>query len=248
MDTILTLDFEIDSREADMHGLCRASGLLNFMQQGATVHAEQLGFAREVLMERYGAFWITARIHIRLWQPLQYEDILTLSTWPRPARGAAVYRDYDFYVGDKQIGEAVTMWAIMQKDTRSLMRPNQVEEVMGAVITNHDRIKTERVSKLQMPEGLQPIGTRQIHYSDTDINGHMNNVKYADVVCDALHYERMPDKFLSELRIGYVSECFAGEEILLLGTEQEGTYFIRGTDENDKIRFDAAAKFADRHN
>ena len=53
-------------------------------------------------------------------------------------------------------------------------------------------------------------------YSDTDINGHVNNTRYADFVCDALRLEGLPrSRFLSELQIGYTAESRAGDVLTL---------------------------------
>ena len=44
-----------------------------------------------------------------------------------------------------------------------------------------------------------------MRYSDTDINGHVNNTRYADFVCDALELENLSqDRFLSQMQIGYL--------------------------------------------
>ena len=83
-------------------------------------------------------------------------------------------------------------------------------------------------------------------YSDTDLNGHVNNTRYADFACDALEMERLgPDRFLSSMQIGYLAECRPGEELLLWTKEQDGTHFVQGMDEGGKSRFEAALIFGE---
>ena len=51
-----------------------------------------------------------------------------------------------------------------------------------------------------------------MRYSDTDVNGHVNNTRYADFACDAVELERLPEnRFLAEMQIGYLAECRPGE-------------------------------------
>ena len=83
-------------------------------------------------------------------------------------------------------------------------------------------------------------------YSDTDINGHVNNTRYADFVCDALRLEGLPrSRFLSDLQIGYTAESRAGDVLTLEVGEQGGQHFVKGVDEAGKTHFEAAAKFGE---
>ena len=50
-----------------------------------------------------------------------------------------------------------------------------------------------------------------MHYSDTDVNGHVNNTRYADFACDAVELDKLPpEQFLAEMQIGYLAECRPG--------------------------------------
>ena len=75
--------FRLNGLDIDGHGMCKASALLNHLQDAATLAAEAGGFHREMLMERYGAFWMLARSWYRLDRPLRFEDQLTVRTWHR---------------------------------------------------------------------------------------------------------------------------------------------------------------------
>ena len=69
--------FRLNGLDIDGHGMCKASALLNHLQDAATLAAEAGGFHREMLIERYGAFWMLARSWYRLDRPLRFEDQLT---------------------------------------------------------------------------------------------------------------------------------------------------------------------------
>ena len=84
-----------------------------------------------------------------------------------------------------------------------------------------------------------------MRYSDTDINGHVNNTRYADFACDALEMEKLEaGTFLSQLQIGYLAECRPGEELRLMAGQEGETRFVRGMDEHGKSRFEAALIFS----
>jgi acyl-ACP thioesterase len=91
-----------------------------------------------------------------------------------------------------------------------------------------------------MPEDMSLAERRLMHYSDTDINAHVNNTRYADFACDAIRADLLPeDTFVASMQLGYNAECHPGEVISILHACQEQTHFVHGVDENGKSRFDA---------
>jgi len=228
--------------DADHQGICKASALLNHLQVAATLAAEAGGFGREVLMERYGGFWMLARSWYRLDRPLRWEDAVTIRTWHRGGKGAVSYRDYDILVDGERIGEAVAGWVFANVETHKLMRLSTIEEL--ATTDGGEMCKSITLSKLTCPERLRVAERRRMRYSDTDLNGHVNNIRYADFVCDALEDALLiPGRYVSSMQIGYLAECRPGDLLTLeLGELPEGHY-ARGLDETGKARFEASIFF-----
>ena len=84
--------------------------------------------------------------------------------------------------------------------------------------------------------------TRRVVYGDTDVNRHMNNMKYADIACDAIRYDLCGGQFISEVQINYLQECFPGEELLILRGEADGARYVRGTDAGGQVRFEVSLR------
>ncbi len=227
----------IDTRDVDGQGHCRPSALLGHLQQAATLAAESRGFGREVLMERYGAFWMLARLWYRLERPLRWGEELTIHTWHRGGKGASMYRDFDLYVQGERVGEAVSVWVLVQQSDRKMLRLGQLPELEHT--GGGERNKSVMLNKLRMPDGMQLAEHRRMHYSDTDINAHVNNTRYADFACDAIGAEGLErGQFVREMQLGYHAECRPGEVIDLLYARQGEEYFVHGMDESGKTRFD----------
>ena len=228
--------------DVDGRGYCKASALLNHLQVAATLAAEEGGFGRDVLIERYRAFWMLARSWYRLSRPLHWEADILIRTWHRGNNGAKSYRDYDIYANGQRVGESVASWILANLDTHKLMRLSGVEEM--AATSGGSLCKTITLSKLRAPAELQEVERRLMRYSDTDINGHVNNTRYADFACDALDMAGLEeDHFLSAMQIGYLAECRPGEYITMeTGVLEEGRY-VRGLDKMGKPRFEASLIF-----
>lgn len=228
---------KIDTRDADGRSRCRPSALLGYLQEAATLAAESRGFGREVLLEKHGAFWMLARLWYRLDRPLHWGEELTVHTWHRGGKGASMYRDFDLYVDGTPVGEAVSLWALVRMEDRRILRLSQIPELEGT--SGGERNKDIQLSKLRLPEEMDLAERRMMHYSDTDINAHVNNTRYADFACDAIRADLLPeDVFVAGMQLGYHAECRPGEVIDLLTARQEQNGFVHGIDETGKSRFD----------
>lgn len=228
----------IDSRDVDPFNQCRPSALLGLLQEAATEAAVVLHVSREEMLARYNVFWMLSRIWYRLDRPLRWSERLTVRTWHRGGRGAAMYRDFDLLVDGEPVGEAVSIWVLADLDTRRLFRLSKVMEFEGT--TGEELCKDKLLTKVRLPGDMALAERRALHYSDADINGHVNNAKYADFACDALHLETLgAGRFVSSLQVGFLAECRPGETLEIYTGAGEGGWYAHGADGAGKSRFDA---------
>lgn len=212
--------------------------MLGVLQEAATEAACDLHVSREEMLEAYNTFWMLARIWYRLDRPLFWNDRLEVKTWHRGGRGAAMYRDFDLFVNGASAGEAVSTWVLADQDTRKLLRLSKVMEFEGT--SGGELCKDRLLTRVRLPGNMELSDRRILHYSDADVNGHVNNARYADFVCDALHLERLgPGRFVSSLQVGYLSECRPGECIDMFTGRDETALYVHGADAEGKSRFDA---------
>lgn len=233
---------QLTGMDTDGRGICKASALLNHLQVAAGFAAETGGFGRDVLVEKYGAIWMLARSWFHLDRPLYWEDDITIRTWHRGPKGAMMYRDYDILADGTPVGESVSGWVVASVEGHKMMRLSHIGEL--ADTDGGELCKSVTLSKLRLPEGLRPVEERRMRYSDTDINGHVNNTRYADFACDAVELDKLAeDQFLSAMQIGYLAECRPGEWITMETGAQDGKTYVRGLDKGGKSRFEAALFF-----
>ncbi len=239
-------NFTVDSRDVDLTGCARPSALLGYLQETATLAALALHVSGPETIAKYNCFWMIARIWVRMEEPLRWNEPFTVRTWHRGARGASTYRDFDLIREDgRRIGEAVSTWVLADRDTYKLMPMERLEEFQGT--DGGALCKAVTLHRVKMPPELPGREERALRYSDTDINGHVNNVKYADFACDALRLEdRLAGKFVSGLQIGYINQCRAGETLTLSTAVLGDECWARGTGPEGKERFDCMLVLSDR--
>lgn len=231
--------YPIDSRDVDPWNHCKPSGLMGILQEAAVAAACELHASRPEMMEKYNLFWMLARMWYRLDRPLKWNEPLNIRTWHRGGSGASSYRDFDLFVDGKPVGEAVSVWVLADADTHRLARMSKIEEFQGT--DGGELCKNKSLSRFKLPQEMAAAEHRAMHYSDTDINGHVNNVRYADFICDAIRMDQLgQDFYVSALQVDYLAECMAGETITLFTGEQDGLRYVRGADAAGKSRFEGA--------
>lgn len=231
--------YPIDSRDVDPWNHCKPSGLMGILQEAAVAAACELHASRPEMMEKYNLFWMLARMWYRLDRPLKWNETLNIRTWHRGGSGASSYRDFDLFVDGKPVGEAVSVWVLADADTHRLARMSKIEEFQGT--DGGELCKDKSLSRFKLPQEMAAADHRAMHYSDTDINGHVNNVRYADFICDAIRMDQLgQDFYVSALQVDYLAECMAGETITLFTGEQDGLRYVRGADTAGKSRFEGA--------
>lgn len=237
MSVFKEFEFTVDSRDMDMFSQCRPSALLGYLQEAATLAALDLGASGPEVMEKYGCLWMVARIWVEMEVPLRWNDKIVVRTWHRGAAGASSYRDFDIYRDGVYVGQGVSTWVLVDAVSRRLFRMKELTEFHDT--DGGELCKGVKLHRVKMPEELDGFVERPMRYSDTDINGHINNMHYADFACDALHLERYGEgKFVRSFQIGYVGECRAGETVLIRTAVRGEELFARGEGADGGERFE----------
>lgn len=236
----------VNSRDVDGCGHCRASALLAYLQDASAEHTVLCGCDRREMLAGYHVFWMLARVWVRLDRPVRWLETLTIRTWHRGGKGVFVYRDFDLLINGEVIGEAVALWVLPDVETRKLL--NTRYTAIPGLIDSANGLppKEKTLAALRAPGAPVATAQREMRYSDTDVNGHVNNTKYADFCCDMLRMDqREPGVFWSELEITYHAECVPGEQLTLGLSEVDGMYFIHGEIGGKEAKFDAKLRLSD---
>ncbi|SMC47931.1 acyl-[acyl-carrier-protein] thioesterase [Papillibacter cinnamivorans] len=238
MGSIYESVYTVASGETDLFDLCRPSALLRFFQEAAGEHSVALGISREELIERHNAIWMLVRIRYELIRPIRGGETLKIRTWHRRAGGASMYRDFSIEAEGETVGEAVSLWVVADAVTHSLLRIGSVLPATEQTAVTDG--KQTALPRLRMPGELAAAGVRTMVYSDADINGHVNNARYADILCDTIALDQQEGVYPKSMQIGYLAECRPGEKIGLDMASLVNQWFVKGADAEGKARFEGS--------
>lgn len=205
----MTKEYVLDIGHIDSRGLARPSAIVEFMQDLATCHAAEMGFSSEAMAEKH-AFWVLSRLKYQLNRPLLPYETIQVSTMPREIRGASWYRDFTIADVSGEIGYVVTAWAVVNLETRHLIRPSE----LGMQMEKQETGQSELLRAIRNCQ-LEPCFDRVVRYSDIDINRHLNNVKAVDILSDAFDLEHKENCWVSQLQVNYIAENACGATLNL---------------------------------
>ena len=206
-------------------------------QEAATEAACDLHLSGPEVRERYNAFWMLARIRYKLKRPLCWDEPVAIKTWHRGGKAAVMYREFDLSVNGEPVGQALSAWVLTGVESRRILHLAEIGEI--ADTSGGSLCRTDVLRKLRLPEGLTAVEERRLHYSETDVNGHVNNTRYADFICDALELEEIgAGKYVSQLQLCYLTECMAGETVRLCVGREGEVWCVRGEGLDGEGRFD----------
>lgn len=221
------------ANDFDTYGRIKPSAVLDLFQNAAGAHAKAIGVGFDAMMERE-MLWVLVRVKFRVLQsPTMYSEV-TVRTWPLPPVHASYRRETVML--DAQGRELVigtSEWVFVHVKTRRLVSardvfPPDAEYETRRVFEEKDR----RIPDFDDPS--EPYAVTPA-FCDIDVNGHVNNTRYADYVLNAL--SPTADREIETFRMEYRREVMRNETLFLRWAEQEGQTLVRGESDGGETRF-----------
>ena len=221
-----------DIHDVDHNGVVRTSSLMKYIQSAAQTQLTLNGMSYDELKNMKRAF-ILSRIKMEFTEPVRAYEHLTAVTYPCDSRGYSFLRCYALEKNGRTIGRAVSMWALINTETRALVKVNDFE--LG--LETHEP-HTLALTRFTTPATARVVGTYTVNYGDTDQNCHMNNTRHPDMYSNFLP---LAGKRIKTLSINYLSEAPMGEKLVVERADgMDGyTYYFRTVREDGKVNTEA---------
>lgn len=212
-----SVDYRVLSHDTGHNGEVHPSAVFRYFQETADSQMRAEGPTYRELYEQ-GLAFVLSRMHVRLHSTLRAYDNITVQTWAYdPPRGAAFERYYQMYRGDELVAEAGSVWALLNVKTGELCRVGSVDVHYGS-----DE-PLDIGTRFRLPSlEWQTADTHTVRYADVDINNHMNNTRYLDMLCDRI--PAIDALHITDMQIAYLAEAPLGETLAVnyAATEEDG--------------------------
>lgn len=159
--------------------MCRPSAVMDYLQMAATEHAGRLQVSRGDVIANYHCLWLLARLWYRLKRPIWRSEAVTVRTWPQHGDRRIHLPRFCPVCGSGAGGRGGLRLGSGRFADPALLRADRVQQILD--LPQQNLGQTRMLRRLSPPPDLQFKRERTVRYSDTDVNGHMNNMRYADV-------------------------------------------------------------------
>jgi acyl-CoA thioesterase FadM len=237
-----TEHYQVKWHDTDANREVRPSQVLMYMQETANLQLKSHGIPLDDLRDRHGLGFILSRISVRIYEPLYAHDEIDVQTWICESRGLSFNRCFRILRSGTVIADAFSVWALMDIRNRRLLKVNEFE--FG--FSGDETLAVDLPRRVHFPVSLpvEEAGERTIRYADIDYNGHMNNTRYPDMLCDFL--PNVFSKRVMGFTLSYLHEATYGHTLKVYRAETENGFLFRTVDGDGTVCLEAYMETEDR--
>lgn len=207
-----TYSFVAEPFHVDFSGRLTMGVLGNHLLNCAGFHATERGFGIATLNES-NYTWVLSRLAIELEEmPLQYESF-SVQTWIENVYRLFTDRNFAILNKDgKPIGYARSIWAMISMDTR---KPADLLSLHNGSIVDYicqKECPIEKPGRIKVNQ-KELAGEVVTKYSDIDINGHVNSIRYIEHILDLFPLEIFREKRIRRFEMAYNAESYYGDTL-----------------------------------
>ena len=229
--------FHLGTSECDFKGLWKISSIAEALQNTANTHSRNL-FTWQNELEKSNLSWVLSKSSITIERYACLGETISVKTYTKGVR--ALYCPRYFVVYDENrniIARAGSLMNLIDCTSRKALSPTEV----GIVIPEANNIESAIRIPLRKRDvlGNKKVFLYKPHYSDIDVNGHVNNARYLDWICNAFGFDVLEQYEIENVTVDYIIEVLPNESIeMTLITDEAGHQFRFFGCKKEKIAFD----------
>ncbi len=229
MESVFKRNFALRASDFDCYVRMTPSAILDLFQEVAGAHAEELGIGFHPLIEKK-MLWVIIRAKYTVIKQPEIHTSVTVKTWPLVPTRLGFQREYliEGHDGNTLI-KGTSDWVIMHSEDRKLIPASDIYP--KDYVFCEDKNFEEKTARIRDFESDGDTYTVIPAFCDLDMNGHVNNIKYANFVMNSLNLQK--DDIIETFQTDYQHEVKSGmplnlnikrdgNEILAKGTDADG--------------------------
>lgn len=239
MNKIWQNNYTLRAGDFDCFDRIKPSAVLDLFQDAAGQHAEELGVGFSALLEK-NYLWVLTRVKFKiLSQPQRYQNII-VKTWPLEPNRLNYRREYSIedQNGNRIIGGS-SEWVVLHSTERRFLSVPDLYSFKSGFC--EEKIFDGKIGKIHDFELFGQPHTVTPGFCEIDVNGHVNNTKYADFVFNALNPTET--ERLKSFQIDYRKEVLSDTELKIYCQKGEKSALSKGINTDGQVAFLCKAEF-----
>ena len=239
-DLVFSLDKEVTSVDTDFNLDVKLSTLFMYFQEVSSLHSELLGVGKGETIDK-NLHWVISRFLVEVHRLPRYGDKIKIKTYPGNNNGLFFYRHYLITdMKDNVMVKANSIWLIVDGLTHQIKRNPFNGYLLPIYHLEGELANPDKVVEV----ANDYLYTRKVRYSDIDLNSHLNNTRYIELIQDSFDLDFYRCHKIKSILINYNQEFKANDEVKIYGSSSN-PYIISGR-KDDKDHFVAKLEFIKR--
>lgn len=221
-------DFLVEPFHCDFSNRIFIGHLGNHLLNAADFHSNERGYGMDYL-NPINRTWVLSRFVMEMDElPLAYDRII-VDTWVENVMKFFTSRNFAIRSAHGKVyGYGRSIWAMIDTQTR---QPVNILGLRDGLITEY--IETDKAcpirpfQRVRLTDKAECKRTVVMQYSDVDVNGHVNSVKYIEHMLNMWGLDWYKSNSLHRIDIAYVAESHYGDTLhFVVEEESEGVFCI----------------------
>ena len=219
---LYSFPYRLRSRDVNKFRHLRPSQIFELLQEAATDHSDILHVGINEI-RRQNLMWVLARQSVEILRMPVYGEEITVETWPGKTIHSLYPRYYRLLDAEGQtLVNSAAIWMLADMDERVL-----VPSARSGIEFGFEK----RGIELSLPSPPRSFYTDcsttfTVPFSYIDMNGHMNNTRYFDLV-DNLSPAAAEGKDPSKILVEYSAELLQDQEYEILYGVSDNRFYLR---------------------
>ena len=213
----------------DFKGQLMMGHLGNHLLNAADYHSHDRGFGMTYL-NTINRTWVLSRLAIEMYDMPRSYTRFNVETWVESA--LRFFTNRSFKVVDDETGKVYgygrSIWAMIDTETRQPANLFEINDgALLAYVEKEYGCPIDKCSRVRMETPGELVNTFTAHYSDIDVNGHVNSVKYIEHVLDLFSLDCYREYRVGRFEVAYVAEAHCGDTLRMYQETDGMTHRVR---------------------
>lgn len=206
------MEHHIGCMDVDVNNNIKPTELIKCIQEAANgqMNARKPSYF-ELFWDRKS--FIITRFSMEIYEQIHQFDEIETRTWTAGTRGATFFRGYEVVRNGRCVARASGDWAVVDTEDGHIYKTKEID------LSNYESGDKPVLSideKLRLPKGLkmEGCGTHHVMLSECDMNMHMNNTQYANMLWNQI--DGVIGKEITSFSIRFRTEAKCGSDIMIM--------------------------------
>lgn len=232
-------EYSLRAGDFDKFNQIKPAAVLDLFQDAAGQHAEEIGVGFQDMISR-GYLWVLTRVKFEIVGSLSRYQTVVVKTWPLEPSKLNYRREYciEDINGNRLVIGSSEWVVISSSERRFLSIPDLYPFTEGFF---NELMLEEKFRKVRDFETKNSPYIVNAGFNDLDLNDHVNNIKYANYVFDAINPSK--SDVLKSFQIDYRKEVMQGTQLKIYYNKQDNTISAKGQNSDGDIMFACNIEF-----